>query len=81
MLFFLLIIFLSLIIFSRLYSNKRSNNKILKFNKSNLYKWMNLTKKERYNMSKDESSSYLIKRKALLDQIRREYKSIPKGDR
>jgi len=40
---------------------------------------MNLTKKERYDLSKIDSSSYLIQRKSLLDQIRKEYKNISKS--
>ena len=47
----------------------------LKFNKENLYSWMNLTKKERFNLSKRESMTYLIERKNLLSQIRNEYKN------
>tara|TARA_Y100000991_G_scaffold121344_1_gene91484 strand:+ start:1260 stop:1409 length:150 start_codon:yes stop_codon:yes gene_type:complete len=41
---------------------------------------MNLSKKERYNLSKQESISYLDKRKLLLDEIRREYKKISRGE-
>ena len=37
---------------------------------------MNLTKKERYNLSKQESNAYLDKRKLLLEEIRKEYKKI-----
>ena len=57
-------------------------NKILKsrdgkkFNKDNLYSWMNLTKKERFNLSKRDSMSYSIERKSLLKKIRNEYKNI-----
>ena len=39
---------------------------------------MNLTKKERYNLSKEESVTYLDKRRLLLDEIRKEYKKISK---
>ena len=46
-----------------------------KFNKENLYSWMNLTKKERFNLSKKDSMNYLIKRENLLNQIRNEYKN------
>ena len=46
------------------------------FNNKNLNNWMNLTKKERYNLSKQESVTYLDKRKDLLDEIRKEYKKI-----
>ena len=47
----------------------------LKFNKENLYSWMNLTKKERFNLSKRDSMTYSIERKNLLKQIRNEYKN------
>ena len=47
----------------------------VKFNKENLYSWMNLTKKERFNLSKRDSMSYSIERKNLLNQIRNEYKN------
>ena len=50
------------------------------FNKKNLNNWMNLTKKERYNLSKQESITYLDKRKLLLDEIRKEYKKISRGN-
>ena len=39
---------------------------------------MSLTKKERYNLSKQESIAYLNKRKVLLEEIRKEYKRISK---
>ena len=42
---------------------------------------MNLTKKERYNLLKKDSAYYLNNRKVLLDQIRKEYKIISKGDK
>ena len=54
--------------------------KLLKFNKKNLNNWMNLTKKERYNLSKQESVTYLDKRKLLLEEIRKEYKKISRGN-
>ena len=41
---------------------------------------MNLTKKERFDLSKNESNSYLKKRKTLLEKIRKEYKSISNND-
>jgi len=50
--------------------------KLTTFNKKNLNNWMNLTKKERYNLSTQESASYLDKRKILLEEIRKEYKKI-----
>ena len=50
--------------------------KLTTFDKKNLNNWMNLSKKERYNLSKQESVTYLDKRKLLLDEIRKEYKKI-----
>ena len=50
--------------------------KLTTFNKNNLYNWMNLTKKERYNLSKQDSVNYMDRRKLLLDEIRNEYKKI-----
>ena len=56
---------------SKIFIKKR----VVKFNKENLYSWMNLTKKERFNLSKKDSMNYLIERKNLLNQIRNEYKN------
>ena len=69
-------------IFLEFYKYKKvlKKNKEIKFNKSNLYQWMNLTKKERFDLSKKESNSYLKKRKSLLEEIRKEYKSISNSD-
>ena len=50
--------------------------KLKTFNKKNLNDWMNLTKKERYNLSKQDSVNYMDRRKLLLDEIRNEYKKI-----
>ena len=50
--------------------------KLTTFNKKNLNNWMNLTKKERYNLSKQDSINYMDRRKLLLDEIRKEYKKI-----
>ena len=50
--------------------------KLTTFNKKNLNNWMNLTKKERYNLSKKDSVNYMDRRKLLLDEIRTEYKKI-----
>ena len=50
--------------------------KLTTFNKKNLNNWMNLTKKERYNLSKQDSVNYKARRKLLLDEIRNEYKKI-----
>ena len=46
------------------------------FSKKNLDNWMNLTKKERYNLSKQDSFNYMDRRKILLEEIRKEYKKI-----
>ena len=56
--------------------NVFKSKKITTFNKKNLNSWMNLTKKERYNLSKQDSVDYLDRRKLLLDEIRKEYKKI-----
>ena len=66
--------------FSRLFSKKKVSKakKILIYDKNNLNNWMNLTKKERFNLSKQESINYLTKRKVLLEEIRKEYKKISK---
>ena len=83
----IIIIFLATLIFVyiflKVYREKKGlkNKKIISFNKNNLNQWMNLTKKERYNLSKKDSSSYLNKRKVLLDQIRKEYKIISEGEK
>ena len=50
--------------------------KLTTFNKKNLNNWMNLTKKERYNLSKQDSVNYMDRRKLLLEEIRKEYKKI-----
>ena len=52
------------------------SKKLTTFNKKNLNNWMNLTKKERYNLSKQDSVNYMDRRKLLLDEIRYEYKKI-----
>ena len=80
----LVIIFLFIIIFFNLKNFFKFNRKqkVLKakklttFNKKNLNNWMNLTKKERYNLLKKDSLDYMDKRKILLDEIRKEYKKI-----
>jgi len=80
----LVIIFLFIFIFFNLrnFLKLKRKQKVLKskklttFNKKDLNNWMNLTKKERYNLSKQDSLNYLDKRKILLDEIRKEYKKI-----
>jgi len=77
----LVAIFVFLYTFLRLFKNKKflKNKKITSFNKNNLYDWMNLTKKERYDLSEKHSDNYFNKRRVLLDQIQKEYKSIHKN--
>ena len=78
----IVIIFVFIFIFFNLKNFLKLNRKqkILKtkkfttFNKKNLNNWMNLTKKERYNLLKQDSLNYKDKRKILLDEIRNEYK-------
>ena len=78
------IIFLFIFIFFYLRNFLKLNRKqkVLKakklttFNKKNLNNWMNLTKKERYKLSKQDSVNYMDRRKLLLDEIRNEYKKI-----
>ena len=80
----LIIIFLVIFIFFNLRNFLKLNRKqkVLKakklttFNKKNLNNWMNLTKKERYNLSKQDSANYMDRRKLLLEEIRNEYKKI-----
>ena len=80
----LAIIFLFIFIFFNLsnFLKFQRKQKLLKakklttFNKKNLNDWMNLTKKERYNLSKQDSVNYMDRRKLLLDEIRNEYKKI-----
>ena len=78
------IIFLFIFIFFYLRNFLKSNRKqkvlnakkLTTFNKKNFNNWMNLTKKERYNLSKQDSVNYMDRRKLLLDEIRKEYKKI-----
>ena len=81
--FLLLAILISFFLFLKGFreTNFAKNKKTISFNKKSLNQWMNLTKKERYNLLKKDSASYLSKRKVLLDQIRKEYKIISKSDK
>jgi len=84
----IVIIFLFIFIFFNLRNFLKLNRKqkffnskkITTFNKKNLNNWMNLTKKERYNLSKQDSLNYMDKRKLLLDEIRNEYKKISRNN-
>ena len=75
--FVFIIIFFNLRNFLKLNTKKVFNSKkITTFNKKNLNNWMNLTKKERYNLLKQDSLKYMDRRKNLLNEIRNEYKKI-----
>jgi len=75
-----ILIIASFVLFKIFYQNKKNlkKNKKIKFNKENLYEWMNLTKKERVDLAKVQSKSYFQKRRILLEEIRKEYKDISK---
>jgi len=80
----IVIIFIFIFIFFNLRNFLKLNRKqkvlnakkLTTFNKKNFNNWMNLTKKERYNLSKQDSVNYMDRRKLLLDEIRTEYKKI-----
>ncbi len=80
--FVIIFLFIFIFFYLRNFLKLNSKQKVLKgkklttFNKKNLNNWMNLTKKERYNLSKQDSVNYLDRRKLLLDEIRTEYKKI-----
>ena len=80
--FMIIFLFLFIFFYLRNFLKLKRKKKVFKakelttFNKKNLNNWMNLTKKERYNLSKRESDIYLDKRKNLLEEIRNEYKKI-----
>ena len=88
MLFKLMIILIFILIFycwkNFLKSNRKKffldSKEFKTFNKKNLNNWMNLTKKERYKLSKQDSIIYMDNRKHLLSEIRKEYKKISKID-
>jgi len=78
----IIFLFIVIFLFLRNFLKLNRKQKVLKakklttFNKKNLNNWMNLTKKERYNLSKQDSFNYMDRRKLLLDEIRKEYKKI-----
>ena len=76
--FLFIVIFIYLRNFLKLIRKQKVLNakKLTTFNKKNLNNWMNLTKKERYNLSKQDSVNYMDRRKLLLEEIRNEYKEI-----
>ena len=76
--FLFIFIFFNLRSFLKLYKKQKvfNSKKITTFNKKNLNNWMNLTKKERYNLSKQDSVNYMDRRKLLLEEIRKEYKKV-----
>jgi len=75
---FFIFIFFNLKNFLKLNGKQKvlKTKKFTTFNKKNLNNWMNLTKKERYNLLKQDSLNYMDKRKILLEEIRDEYKKI-----
>jgi len=77
---FSIIAFAALVISNKNFKNSRKSNKFFKLNKKNFYKWMNFSKKERYELSKKESALYLNQRKNLLKQIRDEYKNVSRSE-
>ena len=80
----IIFLFIFIIFYLRNFLKFQRKQKVLKakklttFNKKNLNDWMSLTKKERYNLSKQDSVNYMDRRKLLLDEIRNEYKKISK---
>ena len=80
----IIFLFIFIFIYLRNFLNLNKKQKVLKakkltsFNKNNLNNWMNLTKKERFNLSKQDSVNYMDRRKLLLEEIRNEYKKISK---
>ena len=80
--FVIIFLFIFILFYLRNFLKLNRKQKVLKakklttFNKKNLNNWMNLTKKERYNLSKQDSVNYMDRRKLLLDEIRNEYKKI-----
>ena len=80
--FVIIFLFIFIFFYLRNFLKLNKKQKVLKakklttFNKKNLNNWMNLTKKERYNLSKQDSVNYMDRRKLLLDEIRNEYKKI-----
>ena len=80
--FVIIFLFIFIFFYLRNFIKLNRKQKVLKakklttFNKKNLNNWMNLTKKERYNLSKQDSVNYMDRRKLLLDEIRNEYKKI-----
>ena len=80
LIFILIVLFFYSIYLSKLIFNKKffKAKKFKTFNKRNLNNWMDLTKKERYNLSEKESTTYMKKRKVLLTEIRKEYERISK---
>ncbi len=81
---FILFLCLFSLIFFAIFKYLRKSFKkknFFRLNRKNLYKWMNLSKKERYKLSNNDSAFYLNERKNLLAQIRKEYRSIVRSDR
>ena len=73
---FLLVIFSAFLFVFKKFRILSKPDNIFKLNRKNFYTWMNFSKKERYELAKKDSVSYLNQRKNLLKQIRNEYKNI-----
>ena len=80
--FFIILLFVFIFYYFGGFVRLNRNKKIQKvktpnnLNRKKLNNWMKLTKKERYDLSKQESITYSNKRKVLLEEIRKEYKKI-----
>ena len=80
--FVIIVLFVFIFFYLRNFIKLNRKQKVLKtkkfitFNKKNLNNWMNLTKKERYKLLKQDSLNYMDRRKLLLDEIRSDYKKI-----
>ena len=80
MIYVILITLLFFLILSfKLINNFKNAKRLSSFNKKNFYSWMKLTKRERYNLTNNDSLDYLNRIKVLLNQIRQEYKNISKN--
>ena len=66
-------------LFKFIFKKKKKKLKEQSEQKFDMNNWMNLTKKERFDMDSNEKNKIMIKKKALLKSIREEYIKIEKG--
>ena len=74
-----IVLFLSILIalvlcisfFKSIKSNKKSKN-----SRSEILKWMEMTREQRHAMSEGEKQTSFKRKKRLLDQIRKEYAAL-----